>query len=128
MAEGVECHQKRMREHLIECLIRKHFTPFSKRTVLPDLIIDYVKPIYHMPEMYDDRMNCCDGCNEWFHVWICNTQRIQQVGSVLIACETTAFFVVSKPAFSIFCHFSLASFHIVSLSLFVVFPLNLFPP
>ena len=72
--EFANFNQPLMRQHLIKCLNEKHFEPFPKHESTatlprPSHFVKHIKLycLCNMPETFDDRMICCDVCNEWFH-------------------------------------------------------------
>ena len=72
--ESANFEQALMRQHLIKCLQKESFDPFPRASlpsILPQLnsVFKLIKLycICHMPDHFDEKMICCDECNEWFH-------------------------------------------------------------
>lgn len=67
---SVRYNQQVMRSHLLECLLKKKFTPFpSKKGTQLKPTKDFID-IYcscRLPEQEGDRMAQCGSCDEWYH-------------------------------------------------------------
>ena len=73
--------QSKMRNHLYECLTERVMKPFprssSETLPRPSPLVRYIK-IYckcRMPEDYDEKMVCCDGCEDWYHMSCVNLKK-----------------------------------------------------
>ena len=66
--------QTKMRSHLFECFSQGVLKPFPKGSSeslpRPAPTVRHIQVYYkcRMPEYYDERMVCCDGCDGWFHI------------------------------------------------------------
>ena len=75
--------QTKMRPHLFECLSQGVLKPFPKGSSeslpRPSSTVQYIEVFCkcRMPDYYDERMVCCDGCERWFHISCVNLKNFK---------------------------------------------------